>query len=339
MCVGDPGSQPKYRGERRGARCDPYSTGGCKALKRGAAMGCKASKMCCPRSRNKSRQKTKENQQTSQELNNIAGNGSSECLQKIKDYEQEIRKLIQSHHEEKMSMEEGNKKKMEEQEQELREKAKRDAEADLEKHLSEQASYLKAELDKKCEELQNHYDEEKASLKETYEKLTTSLKETVAELNGQLASFQEKMKRVEESILNQDYKIHIQDHGSPGEFWEHELQSLHFVIEMKSERIKEQEKRLQAQQTTMDRNVILEEKVQSLQQEIEALQAQAQNQTAMTIHLTEELLNAQVSLEKEKQLHEQLQRDKEQHFYRTVNGDGPSPFSLPITTQDSIKVT
>lgn len=29
--------------------------------------------------------------------------------------------------------------------------AKRDAEADLEKRLSEQASYLKAELDKKCE--------------------------------------------------------------------------------------------------------------------------------------------------------------------------------------------
>ncbi|XP_018411103.1 PREDICTED: coiled-coil domain-containing protein 69 [Nanorana parkeri] len=302
-------------------------------------MGCKASRMCCPRSRNKSRQKTKENRQTSQELNNIAGNGSSENLQKIKDYEQEIRNLLQAHFEEKISIEEANKKKLEEQAQELREKAKQDAEADLEKRLAEQASCLKAELDNRFEELKKHYDDEKASLKETYETLTTSLQETVAELSGQLASFQEKMKRVEESVLNQDYKIHIQDHGSPGEFWEQELQSLHFVIEMKSERIREQEKRLQAQQATMDRNVILEEKVHSLQQEIEALRAQAQNQAAMTIRLTEELLDAQVALEKEKQLHEQLQRDKEQHFYRTVNGDGPLPFSLPMTTQDSIKVT
>ncbi|KAM5171046.1 coiled-coil domain-containing protein 69 [Mantella aurantiaca] len=302
-------------------------------------MGCKASKMCCPTSRNKSRRKAKKNQQISQDLNNIAGTGSSECLQKIKDYEQEIRNLNQSHHEEKLSMEEANKKKMEEQEWELREKAKRDAETDLEKRLAEQASCLKTELDKKCEELQKHYDEKNASLKETYEKLTTSLQETITELREQLASFQEKMKRVEESVLNQDYKIHIQDHGSPGEFWEQELQSLHFVIEMKSEQIKEQAKRLQAQQATMDRNIILEEKVQSLQQEIEALRAQAQNQAAMTIHLTEELLKAQVALEKEKQLHEQLQHDKEQHFYRTVNGDGPPLFSLSVPTQDSIKVT
>ncbi|XP_072256609.1 coiled-coil domain-containing protein 69 [Pyxicephalus adspersus] len=301
-------------------------------------MGCKASKLCCLRSRNKSRQKTKHNQHTSQELNDIAGNGSSECLQKIQDYEKEIKNLLQAHLKEKMAIEEANKKKMEEQEQQLREKAKQDAEAELEKRLAEQATCLKTELDKKFEELQKHNNEEKESLKETYEKLTTSLQETVTELSGQLASFHEKMKRVEESVLSQDYKIHIQDHGSPGEFWEQELQSLHFVIEMKSGRIREQEKRLQAQQATMDRNIILEEKVQSMQQEIEALRAQAQNQAAMTIRLTEELLNAQMALEKEKQLNEQLQRDKEQHFYRTVNGDGPLPFSLSMAP-DSIKVT
>ncbi|KAM9311534.1 coiled-coil domain-containing protein 69 [Gastrophryne carolinensis] len=268
------------------------------------------------------------------------GNGSTELLQKIKEYEQEIKNLIEKHQQEKMALEEANKKAAEQQEQESREKAKLDAEADLERRLSEQASLMKDQLTIKCEELQKHYDEEKASLKETYEKITTSLQETVAELSSQLASFHEKMKRVEESILSQDYKIHVQDHGSPGEFWEQELQSLHFVIEMKSERIKDQEKRILAQQTTMDRNVVLEEKVHSLQQEVEALRAQAQNHATVTIRLTEELLNAQVALEKEKQLCEELQRDKEQHLYRALNGDGPPPFSLPISTKDvSIMVT
>ncbi|XP_068134487.1 coiled-coil domain-containing protein 69 isoform X1 [Hyperolius riggenbachi] len=297
-------------------------------------MGCKATKLCYPRSRRKNRQK-----ETQQELNDVTG--STSCLQqKIKDYEEEIRTLLQRHQEEKMALEEAGRRQLEEQERALRDQARQDAAADLETRLAAQASALSAEMERKCEDLQRRFAEERTSLTETYEKLTTSLQETIAELSGQLASFQEKMRRVEESVLSQDYKIHIQDHGSPGEFWERELQSLHFVIEMKGERIREQDKRLQAQQSTMDRNVVLEERLHSLQQEGEALRAQAQNQAAMTIRLTEQLLNAQVALEKEKQLCEKLQRDKEQNSYRTVNGDGPPHFSLAMATQDvSIMVT
>ncbi|KAH0502962.1 Coiled-coil domain-containing protein 69 [Microtus ochrogaster] len=63
-----------------------------------------------------------------------------------------------------------------------------------------------------------------------------------------LASSQEtiqaQMNKVEGSILSQLYKNHIQDYGSPGPFWEQELESLHHVIEMKNERIHELEKQL-----------------------------------------------------------------------------------------------
>ncbi|XP_068134489.1 coiled-coil domain-containing protein 69 isoform X2 [Hyperolius riggenbachi] len=257
-------------------------------------MGCKATKLCYPRSRRKNRQK-----ETQQELNDVTG--STSCLQqKIKDYEEEIRTLLQRHQEEKMALEEAGRRQLEEQERALRDQARQDAAADLETRLAAQASALSAEMERKCEDLQRRFAEERTSLTETYEKLTTSLQETIAELSGQLASFQEKMRRVEESVLSQDYKIHIQ----------------------------------------MDRNVVLEERLHSLQQEGEALRAQAQNQAAMTIRLTEQLLNAQVALEKEKQLCEKLQRDKEQNSYRTVNGDGPPHFSLAMATQDvSIMVT
>ncbi|XP_076792934.1 coiled-coil domain-containing protein 69 isoform X3 [Arvicanthis niloticus] len=62
------------------------------------------------------------------------------------------------------------------------------------------------------------------------------------------ASLQEatkaKMNKVDGSILSRLYKNHIQDYGSPGPFWEQELESLHHVIEMKNERIHELEKQL-----------------------------------------------------------------------------------------------
>ncbi|XP_075066191.1 coiled-coil domain-containing protein 69 [Mixophyes fleayi] len=303
-------------------------------------MGCPGSKLCCPRSRNKSRKKAKQKEQTSQEFNELTDIGSQDLQQKIKNHEQEIRNLLHQHQEEKIALEEANKGKIENLEQELRAQVRRDAEVETEKRLSEQASNMKTEIDKKYAELQESHNQEKTSLTETYQTLTTSLQENVTELNGQLASFQEKMKRVEDSILNQDYKRHVQDHGSPGQFWEQELQSLHFVIEMKSELIREQDKRLLNLEATMDRNLILEEKVKTLQRESEALRVQTQNQAMMTIRLTEELLSTQVALEKEKQLREQLQHDKEQHLYRAVNGDGPPPFSLPIANQEvSIMVT
>ncbi|EMP24709.1 Coiled-coil domain-containing protein 69 [Chelonia mydas] len=81
-------------------------------------------------------------------------------------------------------------------------------------------------------------------LRETYERSLSSLQEVIDGLNSQLKSFQEKMKRVEESILSRDYKKHIQDYGSPSQFWEQELESLHFVIEMKNERIHDLDKKL-----------------------------------------------------------------------------------------------
>ncbi|KAH0629852.1 hypothetical protein JD844_012278 [Phrynosoma platyrhinos] len=117
---------------------------------------------------------------------------------------------------------------------------------------------------------------------ESYEKSKSSLQETIDKLNYQMKSFEEKMKRVEESILSRDYKKHIQDYGSPSQFWEQELESLHFVIEMKNERIHHLDKKLLNLETVMERNLLLEEKVKTLQQENEDLQVRMQNHITVT---------------------------------------------------------
>ncbi|PKK16728.1 hypothetical protein A306_00000430 [Columba livia] len=142
------------------------------------------------------------------------------------------------------------------------------------------------------------------------------------------------MKRVEESLLSTDYKKHIQEHGSPSPFWEQELESLHFVIEMKNEHIHSLDKKLLNLESVVgsrralpvERNLLLEEKVKILQQENEDLQVRTQNHLVMARQLSEELLAARGALEKETQLREQARREKEELLYRVLNGGDGSPF-------------
>lgn len=279
-------------------------------------MGCQASRTCCSHgARRKRRHKAK----NEQELNDVNDNGT----QKIKDHEQEIKNLLQRFQDEKVILEKANILKLEELERELKEQAKRDAEAEMEQRLMEKASELKADMDVKIAELQKSFEQEKASLTET-----------VTDLKSQLESFLQKLQQSEESALKQNYERHIKDYGSPGEFWEQELHSLYFVIEMKNNLMKEKDKKLLNQQVMMERILTLEEKVKMLQQENEALQEQTQKHSTIAMCLTEELLSTKADLEKEVQLREQLQHDKEQHVYRAVSGDGSRPFSLSISSQD-----
>lgn len=279
-------------------------------------MGCQASRTCCSHgARRKRRHKAK----NEQELNDVNDNGT----QKIKDHEQEIKNLLQRFQDEKVILEKANILKLEELERERKEQAKRDAEAEMEQRLMEKASELKADMDVKIAELQKSFEQEKASLTET-----------VTDLKSQLESFLQKLQQSEESALKQNYERHIKDYGSPGEFWEQELHSLYFVIEMKNNLMKEKDKKLLNQQVMMERILTLEEKVKMLQQENEALQEQTHKHSTIAMCLTEELLSTKADLEKEVQLREQLQHDKEQHVYRAVSGDGSRPFSLSISSQD-----
>ncbi|RMB96703.1 hypothetical protein DUI87_26768 [Hirundo rustica rustica] len=154
------------------------------------------------------------------------------------------------------------------------------------------------------------------------------IQETIQALNSQLKSFQERMKRVEESLQRTDYKKHIQEHGSPSPFWEQELESLHFVIEMKNEHIHALDKKLLHLETVEERNLLLEEKVKTLQQENEDLQIRTQNHLVMARQLSEELQAARGALEKEAQLLDQARREKEELLYRVLDAGDGTPFAV-----------
>ncbi|NXI19015.1 CCD69 protein, partial [Irena cyanogastra] len=194
--------------------------------------------------------------------------------------------------------------------------------------LKEQLDALRREHTETLQALQGAHEQEKLLLTESHHRSEAALQETIQALNSQLKSFQERMKRVEESLLRTDYKKHIQEHGSPSPFWEQELESLHFVIEMKNEHIHGLDKKLLHLETVEERNLLLEEKVKTLQQENEDLQVRTQNHLVMARQLSEELQAARGALEKEAQLLDQARREKEELLYRVLNAGDGTPFPM-----------
>ncbi|KAM8993571.1 coiled-coil domain-containing protein 69 isoform 1-T1 [Ara ararauna] len=207
-----------------------------------------------------------------------------------------------------------------------------DADIQVEKgkdlELKEQFDALRREHTETLQELQRAHEQEKLLLAESHHRSQAALEETIQALNSQLKSFQDRMKRVEESLMSTDYKKHIEEHGSPSPFWEQELESLHFVIEMKNEHIHGLDKKLLNLETVAEKNLLLEEKVKTLQQENEDLHVRTQNHLVMARQLSEELLAARGAVEKEAQLREQAHREKEELLYRVLNGGDGSPFPI-----------
>uniref|UniRef100_A0A2K5YME1 Coiled-coil domain containing 69 n=1 Tax=Mandrillus leucophaeus TaxID=9568 RepID=A0A2K5YME1_MANLE len=188
------------------------------------------------------------------------------------------------------------------------------------------------EKKKWAQQLRASYEQEKEALTHSFQEASAAQQETIDRLTSQLEAFQAKMKRVEESIMSRNYKKHIQDYGSPSQFWEQELESLHFVIEMKNERIHELDKRLILMETVKEKNLILEEKITTLQQENEDLHVRSRNQVVLSRQLSEDLLLTREALEKEVQLRRQLQQEKEELLYRVLGANASPAFPLaPVT--------
>ncbi|CAK7303164.1 Coiled-coil domain-containing protein 69 [Vulpes lagopus] len=235
--------------------------------------------------------------------------------------QKEITRILQQHEEER--------KKWAQQ-------VEKERELELQEKLDEQRRVLDGKHEENLQVLRVSHEQEKEALTQSFEEAKATLQETIDELSSQLEVFQAKMKRVEESILSRDYKKHIQDYGSPSQFWEQELESLHFVIEMKNERIHELDKRLILMETVKEKNLMLEEKITTLQQENEDLHVRGRNQMIMSRQLSEDLLLAREALEKESQLRRQLQQEKEELLYRVLGADASAAFPLASVTPTEV---
>lgn len=289
-------------------------------------MGCGDSRLSCCKPPKKRRQEPDQPPRPEpQELGPLNGDTATTvqlcAAEEAEQHRKEIARLLQQHEEDK--------KKWAQQ-------VEKERELELQEKLDEQRRVLESEHEAAMQVLRASQEQEKEALTRSFQEAKVALQETIDGLSSQLEAFQAKMKRVEESILSRDYKKHIQDYGSPSQFWEQELESLHFVIEMKNERIHELDKRLILMETVKEKNLMLEEKITTLQQENEDLHVRGRNQAVVSRQLSEDLLLAHEALEKESQLRRQLQQEKEELLYRVLGADASPAFPLPSVTPTEV---
>ncbi|KFV86746.1 Coiled-coil domain-containing protein 69-A, partial [Struthio camelus australis] len=125
----------------------------------------------------------------------------------------EIAKILQGHEEEKERLRQVHQAETQRLAQDVKIQVEKGKDLELKEQLSELFNALKREHEGTLQELRRAHDQEKLLLTESHQRSQEALQETIDALNSQLKSFQEKMKRVEESLLSRDYKKHIEVQG------------------------------------------------------------------------------------------------------------------------------
>ncbi|MBZ3890342.1 Microtubule-associated tumor suppressor candidate 2-like protein [Sciurus carolinensis] len=157
---------------------------------------------------------------------------------------------------------------------------------------------LQDDHDHKVQELMTTHELEKKELEENFEKLRLSLQIALA----------------------------------PYQHLEEDMKSLKQVLEMKNQQIHQQEKKIIELEKLVKKNIILEEKIQVLQQQNEDLKARIDQNTVVTRQLSEENANLQEYVEKETQEKKRLSRTNEELLWKLQTGDPTSPIKLSPTS-------
>ncbi|XP_056145229.1 coiled-coil domain-containing protein 69 [Lampris incognitus] len=195
--------------------------------------------------------------------------------------------------------------------------------------IHQQTSELAAEEEKRrLQELQSVHEQEKTFLTEEFKAAHDVLKGKFDELNAELHDYNELKRRVEESTFKKDLQRNIQTHGSPGAFWESEQESLLFVIEMKTERVQEQARKLQQMQTLGEKNLVLEDQMVQMLQQNEDLSVRIDSYQSVIQELSKELHELKGALGRQTAMTQRLSQEKEQLVFKLRHRDSHPTIQL-----------
>ncbi|XP_047579000.1 microtubule-associated tumor suppressor candidate 2 isoform X1 [Lutra lutra] len=183
----------------------------------------------------------------------------------------------------------------------------------------------------KVQELMSTHELEKKELEENFEKLRLSLQDQVDTLTFQSQSLRDRARRFEEA-LRKNTEEQLEIALAPYQHLEEDMKSLKQVLEMKNQQIHQQEKKIIELEKLAEKNIILEEKIQVLQQQNEDLKARIDQNTVVTRQLSEENANLQEYVEKETQEKKRLSRTNEELLWKLQTGDPTSPVKLSPTS-------
>ncbi|XP_061832817.2 coiled-coil domain-containing protein 69 isoform X1 [Nerophis lumbriciformis] len=168
-------------------------------------------------------------------------------------------------------------------------------------------------------ELTQAHEEVKGQLIERFHEAENTLKVEVSELKAELECFKQLKRRVQDCTFKKDLIRNIKAHGSPGAFWESEQESLLFVIEMKSERVQEQNRTLQQMEELTEKKKSVEERLIQVSQHNDDLRGRLDNTHTVLQQLSREHQDLKVALERQLALNQTLAREKEQLVFKMAD--------------------
>ncbi|XP_061896083.1 coiled-coil domain-containing protein 69 isoform X2 [Entelurus aequoreus] len=168
-------------------------------------------------------------------------------------------------------------------------------------------------------ELTQAHEEVKGQLIERFHEAENTLKGEVSELKAELECFKQLKRRVQDCTFKKDLIRNIKAHGSPGAFWESEQESLLFVIEMKSERVQEQNRKLQQMEELTEKKKSVEERLIQVSQHNDDLRGRLDNTHTVLQQLSREHQDLKVALERQLALNQTLAREKEQLVFKMAD--------------------
>ncbi|XDV31827.1 hypothetical protein PO909_002778 [Leuciscus waleckii] len=199
---------------------------------------------------------------------------------------------------------------------------------------------LQEEHTRTIKNLKMAHEQQKRSMEEEFEKLRLSLQDQVDTLTFQNRTLRDRAKRFEEALRRStDEQI---DALAPYQHIEEDLKSLKEVLEMKNQQIHQQELKISELEKMAQKNVLLEERIQVLQQQNEDLKDRIDRNVATSRQLSEENANLQVYVEKESNEKKRLSRTNEELMWRLQTGElsprmspTQSPLHRPVSGPSS----
>lgn len=183
--------------------------------------------------------------------------------------------------------------------------------------LHEQKSKAAAEEhERDVKELRRMHQQEEVKLTEKFQALQEVLKGEVDHLKVELQHYHQLQTKVQQSSFQRDLQRNLQAHGSPGAFWESEQESLVFVIEMKTERVQEQNRKLLHMDLLVQEKQALQEQVAVVLQQNEELRVRLANSQELLQQVSREQQELQGALQSQLLLSQNLSQEKEQLLFK-----------------------
>ncbi|XP_044142734.1 microtubule-associated tumor suppressor candidate 2 [Bufo gargarizans] len=189
-------------------------------------------------------------------------------------------------------------------------------------------SAIHEDHEKRVHKLKEGHELEKKMLEDGFEKLKLSLQDQVDTLTFQNHSLRDRAKMFEEALMKStDEQLEIA--LAPYRHLDEDLMSIKQVLEMKNQLIHEQEKRIMELEKLAEINVVLEERIQVLQQQNEDMRARIDQNVVVTRQLSVENANLHESVEKESKEKKRLSRTNEELVWKLQSADSMSPIKYP----------